>query len=257
MAAARSFSAVLVGGLRKAMSAVTIAAMLAGAAAPAAAACPEPLASATRLLLVTAPDMASVRAEARLFERTGPGEAWQEVGAVKRAVVGRTGMGWGLPYRGFAAAGEPVKAEGDGRSPAGFFGLGPAFGFAAGVGDYLRLVRGDSFCVDDVASPHYNTIVPQAVAGAGVSGERMWTIEQYRRGLLVDYPSDRSQRGGSCIFLHIWRSPRAGTAGCVALAEADVAALQSWSQTGATVIGILPAAALARFRDCLPGVGID
>lgn len=240
--------------LRGAFGLLTAAAI---AAVPARAAsdCPLPLASATRLLLVTTTGMNMVRARARLFERPSADAPWHEMGTAKRAVVGRAGMSWGFPFRAAAASGEPVKIEGDGRSPAGFFLLGRPFGFApGGDSNYLQLIPGETFCVDDVASTHYNTVVPQATAGDGVSGERMWTIDQYRRGLLVDYPSNREASAGSCIFVHIWRSSRTGTAGCVAFAEADVAELQAWSRLANTVIGILPEAGLERFRDCLPGI---
>jgi hypothetical protein len=33
---------------------------------------------------------------------------------------------------------------------------------------------------------------------------------------------------GSCIFLHIWRSPEKGTAGCTAMAEEDLLAVLLW-----------------------------
>ncbi len=216
--------------------------------------CPEPLASATRLLLVTTDGMKALRADAQLYERPVPGAPWMAAGAARRAVAGRAGLGWGPGHRGFQLPGEPVKAEGDGRSPAGFFPLGRPFGFGDDKGDFLKLVPGECFCVDDPASPRYNAIVAEALAGPGISGERMWTVAQYRRGLLIGYPTDREARAGSCIFVHIWRSPDEGTAGCVALAESDVAELQRWSRPGTTAIGILPAIALPRFGLCLPGI---
>ena len=73
----------------------------------------------------------------------------------------------------------------------------------------------------------------------------------YRRGLLVDYPTDARKRAGSCIFIHVWRSPTTGTAGCVSMPEARVAALQDFASDGA-VVAILPRAALERMRGCVP-----
>ena len=29
----------------------------------------------------------------------------------------------------------------------------------------------------------------------------------YRRGLVVDYPTDAANKAGSCIFIHVWRRP--------------------------------------------------
>jgi L,D-peptidoglycan transpeptidase YkuD (ErfK/YbiS/YcfS/YnhG family) len=76
-------------------------------------------------------------------------------------------------------------------------------------------------------------------------------LPMYRRGLVVDYPTNARARAGSCIFIHVWRSPTTGTAGCVALPEARVEALQDFSAAGA-VIAILPRPALARLPGCLP-----
>jgi L,D-peptidoglycan transpeptidase YkuD (ErfK/YbiS/YcfS/YnhG family) len=69
-----------------------------------------------------------------------------------------------------------------------------------------------------------------------------------------NYPANRAEKGGSCVFVHVWRSPKSGTAGCVALAEDGVRTLQDWAKAGTAVIGILPKAAFDRFAACLPGV---
>ena len=76
-------------------------------------------------------------------------------------------------------------------------------------------------------------------------------LPMYRRGLLVDYPTDAKRRAGSCIFIHVWRSPTTGTAGCVAVPEPRVEALQAFAEGGAA-LAILPHAALGRLRGCLP-----
>ena len=70
------------------------------------------------------------------------------------------------------------------------------------------------------------------MVGPSVSGEDMRKIDLYRRGLVVDYPTDRAARAGSCIFIHVWRGEGRGTAGCVALPEARVAALQEFAADG-------------------------
>jgi L,D-peptidoglycan transpeptidase YkuD (ErfK/YbiS/YcfS/YnhG family) len=73
----------------------------------------------------------------------------------------------------------------------------------------------------------------------------------YRRGLLVNYPTDAGKRAGSCIFIHVWRSPTTGTAGCVSMPEPRVEALQDFAANGA-VVAILPRAALDRMPGCVP-----
>ncbi len=76
-------------------------------------------------------------------------------------------------------------------------------------------------------------------------------LPMYRRGLLVDYPTDARRQAGSCIFIHVWRSPTTGTAGCVAVPEPRVEALQDFAEGGA-VLAILPRGALDRLKGCLP-----
>ena len=73
----------------------------------------------------------------------------------------------------------------------------------------------------------------------------------YRRGLLVNYPTDAKRKAGSCIFIHVWRSSSTGTAGCVAVPEPRVEALQDFSEGGA-VLAILPRQALGRLAGCIP-----
>src|SRR5260370_21441152 len=84
-----------------------------------------------------------------------------------------------------------------------------------------------------------------------VEADDMRSRRFYRRGLFVDYRSERATRRGSCILIHIWSAPDRGTAGCVGLPEARVEALQDFSRAGA-VIAILPATAFDRFPGCLP-----
>lgn len=218
-------------------------------------ACPPALVQASRLVLVVTPSMQSVAATLWRFERGAPGAPWQEIGKAEPAVIGRGGLGWGWPFAKDARSGEPAKHEGDMRAPAGFYPLGRPFGLKPdGLANYLRLVPEESFCVDDLRSSLYGAIVPRAGAGKAASGEEMWRVPLYRRGLVVDYPANRAEKGGSCVFVHVWRSPKSGTAGCVGLAEGGVKTLQEWVQPGTAVIGILPKAAFDRFAACLPGV---
>ena len=91
-------------------------------------------------------------------------------------------------------------------------------------------------CVDDLSSPAYNTITSRAKVGWKVHGENMWRVPEYRRGLLVDYPTDRKARAGSCIFIHLQLPGKTGTSGCVALPEPQLEALQdfaaNWRRAG-------------------------
>jgi hypothetical protein len=213
--------------------------------------CPEPLNGARRLVLVTSNSLAATIGMAQLFERASPVEAWRPFSPAEPVVLGRTGMAWGLGFHQLASDGEPRKIEGDGRTPAGVYRIGPSFGFAASPRPGYIQIAQDTVCVDDPASPAYNTITSRRVVGRAVHGENMRTVERYRHGLVVDYPTDAKARGGSCIFIHIKRSTMAPTAGCVALPEARVAAWQEFAEPGA-VLATLPQAALSRLSGCLP-----
>ena len=213
--------------------------------------CPQPLRDARRLALVVADTMNSNTAGLQRFTRASPAAPWQADGGPVGAMIGRKGIGWARAFRSFARKGEPVKVDGDKRAPAGFFRVGRPFGFSPSPRPgYLQIEQG-VVCIDDPSSPAYNSITSRAAVGWKVHGENMWRVREYRRGLVVDYPTERGVRAGSCIFIHVRRPGSAGTAGCVALAEPQVAALQDFAQDGA-VLAILPRQALTRFKGCLP-----
>ncbi len=215
--------------------------------------CPAPLARADRLLLVVPATMHGTTAAARRFSRSSARAPWRPAGGPFTALLGYRGVAWAHAFRGFAARGEPIKVDGDLRVPAGVFRVGRSFGFAPSPRrGYLRLVPGVT-CVDDPRSPAYNTITSRAKVGWRVHGENMWRVKQYREGLLVDYPTDRAARAGSCIFIHLWLKGAKGTHGCVALPPKRVTAMQDFAQRGA-VLAVVPKRALARFKGCLPAV---
>jgi L,D-peptidoglycan transpeptidase YkuD (ErfK/YbiS/YcfS/YnhG family) len=213
--------------------------------------CPEPLASARRLVLVTAPNTSTTSATLARFERVAPSQPWRAVGAPEPALIGRNGMGWAQAFRALAQRGEPIKAEGDKRVPAGFYKIGGSFGFSPSNRPGHLHIREGTVCVHDPSSAAYNTITTREKIGALVGGENMWRVPAYRHGLLIDYPTDRSNRGGSCIFIHLRLPSAIGTAGCVALPEPQLLALQEFSEPGA-VLAVLPDEARSRFGACLP-----
>jgi L,D-peptidoglycan transpeptidase YkuD (ErfK/YbiS/YcfS/YnhG family) len=213
--------------------------------------CPAPLGSARRLALVVSPTMSSTTASLRRFERASPDAPWRPVGGPVGVLIGKRGVAWAYTFRDFAKRGEPMKIEGDKRAPAGFFAIGSSFGFAASaLPGYLRIAEGTT-CIDDPASPAYNTVTSRASVGWKVHGENMWRVPEYRRGLLVEYPSNREARAGSCIFIHLRLPRKTGTSGCVAVPERQLVTLQNFAQGGA-VLAVLPKQALGRFKSCLP-----
>jgi L,D-peptidoglycan transpeptidase YkuD (ErfK/YbiS/YcfS/YnhG family) len=202
-------------------------------------------------VLVTADTFSSTTASVQRFERARPNAPWQISGGPATALIGHNGVAWARAFRSLARKNEPVKVEGDKCTPAGFYKIGRSFGFAASDRpDYMQITDGMT-CVDDVSSPAYNTIASRAEVGPNVHGENMWRVPEYLRGLLIDYPTDRKARAGSCIFIHLQLLGKTGTSGCVALPEPQLEALQDHVQDGA-VLAILPRQSLARFKGCFP-----
>lgn len=213
--------------------------------------CPAPLANARKLVLVTPESMTSTTATMQRYTRNAANEPWRADGGPLTATVGRGGTAWSSAFRSYAAPGEPVKVDGDKRVPAGIYPLGRSFGFAPSrLRGYMRINEGMT-CVDDPASPAYNTITSRDKVGWKVSGENMWRIPEYRRGLVVDYPTDRAAKAGSCIFIHVRKPGAPGTSGCVSLPEPEVERLQHFASGGA-VLAVVPKSALSRFTGCLP-----
>ena len=128
--------------VRLAQFACAVAAGLPSArAAEATGACPAALGEATRLVLVVTPDMQSVSATLRRFERASPAAVWTAVGKGEPAVVGKAGLGWGWTFAAYARDGEPAKREGDKRAPAGFYPLGRPFGLSPGLASRISPAR--------------------------------------------------------------------------------------------------------------------
>lgn len=194
---------------------------------------------ARQMVVVTTDGWDTVHGTLRRFERRSARSAWRPVGEPVPVVVGRSGLAWGIGLHGEAAPADgPVKREGDGRAPAGAFQLGSAFGYAPAAGvPWIRLPYVHSTeswrCVDDVKSVHYNRVVDSAAVTKDWTGnvERMrLDSDQYRLGVVVEHNWAAQTRpgGGSCIFLHIWKAPDSGTAGCTAMDPAAMERLLRW-----------------------------
>lgn len=242
--------------------AVLVACLGAGATAAAGGARPVSsaalLAAARQMVVVTTADWSAVRGALDLYER-GPDGAWRAARVRRPAsiVVGKNGTAWdpGLapPVKG------PIKVEGDGKSPAGVFAFGAAFGFAgAAEAAWLKLpyvpVTPTLHCVDDAASGVYNRLVDTATAARDIdwkSSEKMRQIAPaYQWGVVVEYNTRPVVPGrGSCVFLHIGGEGGHGTAGCTAMADSELKAVMEWLDPGqAPVLVQLPLQAYAALR---------
>ena len=209
------------------------------ASAGALAAAPGPLHGARQLVLVTTADWDANQGVAARYERDTDAAAWRQIAAFPVS-IGRHGSAWGSglhPATDVDAG--PVKREGDGRSPAGVFALGTAFGYAgqASTGLPYAQMQSDSWCMDVPDSPLYNRIVDAREVGAAAvegSTEPMRLDlhnngdPRYREGLVIGHNPTATPRAGSCIFAHLWKAPGEATAGCTAMAEPDMRALLEW-----------------------------
>ena len=223
--------------------------------APVVQAARTPLDGARQMVLVVTPAWDSTSGTLRRFVRQSDTDPWRAVGVAVPIVVGRTGLAWDDSQM-RPGAGEPVKREGDGRSPAGAFALDTAFGFdIRQIVSWVRLpyvqLRTTTECVDDARSAHYNTIVNRdSVARVDwTSAERMREIEQYAYGVHVAYNAPPRPTRGSCIFLHIWAGPHSTTAGCTAMDQGALKELMGWIDPQRRPMLVqLPASAATRLR---------
>jgi zinc D-Ala-D-Ala dipeptidase len=210
-----------------------------------------PTVNAKQLILVVSPDWGSATATLRRFERKGTG--WRQAGDVVDVVIGRSGLAWGAGVNRETGPG-PVKREGDGKSPAGVFHIGHAFGFES-VPRWMRLpyiqLRDSIQCVDDPASQLYNQIVvPSATTTPDwSSSEKMHAIDVYRWGAVVLHNDPPEKGRGSCIFLHLVDPHGKPTAGCTSMPAAALGALLRWIDPAAQPLLVqLPRAEYDRLR---------
>lgn len=215
--------------------------------------------SCRQLVLVVTPSYESTHGSLYKFQREKNSSAWKEVGEPVPIVVGRSGLGWGEGLHANIPAQQPLKREGDGRSPAGVFALSTAFGFASAkeMGElhlpYVQITAGLE-CVDDGGSRHYNTLVDRQKLAANdwQSSEKMFLIKHdYHLGVFVEHNTKPRRAGyGSCIFLHIWSGPKEPTVGCTAMADNEMEAIIKWLRSEAEPVLVqLPQEEHARLRE--------
>lgn len=203
-----------------------------------------------QLVLVVVPDWSTPRGTLSCHERSDA--TWRPARAEVPVTIGTTGCGWGLGLVSGEGAG-PTKQEGDGRSPAGVFVIGTAFGAADRLDtglDYRPMNR-HHWCVDAPASPHYNRIVDDRDVGAdAVRGTEPMRRDLhldgdqcYAVGFMIGHNPTGTAGRGSCIFAHPWKNSATPTAGCTAMAEDDLRGILAWLQSDAAPrFALLPAA---------------
>lgn len=232
-------------------------ALLTPGAAAAARPTTAPWTDARQLVVVVTPDWHADHGELRTFVRGRDG--WRLEHAAAAVTIGEAGAAWGLGLNPAQHDG-PVKREGDGRSPAGVFRIGEAFGYAASAATAMpyRALSATDYCVDVSGAAQYNRIVDAKVVGtAAVRGStepmrrdlHFHGDQHYRLGFVIEQNPHNQPQGGSCIFAHLWDSPSDATVGCTAMPAALMQSLLAWLEPKQNpVFVLLPRAEYLRLQ---------
>ena len=193
--------------------------------------------STNQLIVVITESFETSDAVLFLFERENSKTKWNKISDEFPVIVGKNGIGWGKGLQNIDYKSDPVKVEGDGKSPAGVFNLSVAFGFSPKEKlEELKMpyihVTDLTECIDDINSKFYNNIVynNQVDTIDWNSSEKMHRADPwYRFGVVIDQNSTPITKGsGSCIFLHNWSGPTDSTVGCTAMASAEMKKIVFW-----------------------------
>ena len=183
------------------------------------------LQASEQIILIVSEDMQNFHAKMECFE---DGKKLFETIDVN---LGANGLGWGLGIHKLThKKGDPLKYEGDKKAPAGVFELSAIFGYEKG--DHFKLpyhqATKDLLCVDDSSSKHYNTLVSHP-RDMPKSYELMRREDhQYELGVVIAHNTQAIKQRGSCIFMHVYKSKDAPTAGCSAMSKEDIQKVVSW-----------------------------
>ena len=216
------------------------------------------------------------------FSRDHEAGKWTPKGPPWQAVIGRSGLAWGIGLHGDGVPvtglrklklSGPIKAEGDGRSVAGVFLIGDVFGYdkvpPPGTQSSYTQLDSDWRCVDDPNSVHYNRVLNKSLVAKvdWTSAERMrrqdplyqWVVlVEHNRISVGPYTgAERAaraervkKRGGSCIFLHVWRQSTRPTVGCAAMEREQLEDLVTWlNPAEKPIVALLPQSQYRILRD--------
>ncbi len=187
-----------------------------------------------QLIIVLTPSMQSVAGTLYRFQKSD--SEWSAVSAPTPVMVGRNGLAWGRGVHKTIPAGKPAKKEGDGCSPAGVFTLCYAIGLdpeneLPDLHIPYQILTDSMWFIDDPNSIYYNEMVNVDTLAkpdwqSGIQLAKFKT--QFRVGIYVGHNLDKKQSAGSGIFLHVWKSPDRGTAGCTAMCEKELRKILTW-----------------------------
>src|ERR1039457_605473 len=164
-----------------------------------------------QVIYVTTPSAASLKGNLLMYERKNKKGSWRLVDSFA-ITVGKNGIARDTSGRLQITEDLLIKKEGDGKSPAGIFRLGPVFSYnkLRKLKMPFQQVDTTDICVDDINSAYYNrlTNLDTVKNKDWNSFEYMKRMDdQYEYGIWVKYNNETYTPGrGSCIFLHIWKN---------------------------------------------------
>lgn len=166
----------------------------------------QAIAQARQLVVISAPSWSSETGKLKMLSNVSG--VWVQHGHEVAVVLGH-GLAWGRGLHPNPKSG-PKKREGDGRSPAGIFSLGPAFGYAkdppSGCRLPYRTITEQDYFVDDPNAKEYNQWVELP---RGTSPIQLWRSAEkmlrsdglYVLGIVIDQNVDPIVKSrGSAIF---------------------------------------------------------
>ncbi|HNP22083.1 MAG TPA: L,D-transpeptidase family protein [Panacibacter sp.] len=191
------------------------------------------LGSNKQLLFVKTAKPTDITGVMYLYHRKSAHKPWKLADSFA-VTVGRTGLAWDAYTKIPHSSGLENKKEGDGKSPAGLFKLGPVFSYHSleKVKMPWQQVDSTDICVDDVKSAYYNRPLDKdSIAKQDWNSfEYMHRQDNaYEYGIWVLYNSTNYTPGmGSCIFLHVWENAEHPTVGCTAMSKDNIIKLIHW-----------------------------
>lgn len=175
-----------------------------------------------QLVVVISPEMNTTSATMTRYEKEA--DTYIAVSASIPVILGRSGLGWDQGR-------QPLKREGDGRSPAGIFDITATFGEDPKSNSAMPywFVDDTLICIDDVNDTQYNAMGRLDSRNPPKSYELMRRTDKvYRNGAVIDYNRARVSGRGSCIFFHLNHSDGRPTAGCTSMEEEPLGELIRW-----------------------------
>jgi len=183
-----------------------------------------------QLLVIVSENWETKYATLKRYEKKS--NKWQQVGKKIEVIIGRNGMAWGVGIYNPPKDATLIKREGDGKTPAGLFGLGHGFGYRDFpiAFPYATYNTRDFHCVDDVRSRYYNQIVDSRTIKPDYDSHEFMLLQSnfYQYGITVEHNPQNRAGLGSCIFIHLKKPNDVASSGCSMMAPEELKEILRW-----------------------------